>query len=85
MAEVLTRVQPVYPTIARAQRIMGKVDVEAEVNEKGDVIRAKAVSGPDLLRLAAEQALMKWKFKPASVDGVNVPSKASISVNFSVK
>jgi TonB family protein len=85
MAEVLTRVQPVYPTIARTQKITGKVEVEVEVNDKGDVIRAKAVSGPNLLRLSAEQALMKWKFKPATVDGMNVPSKASISVNFNVQ
>jgi TonB family protein len=85
MAEVISRVQPQYPTIARIQRIAGKVEVEAEVNEKGVVVRAKAVSGPELLRLAAEQALMKWKFKPASVDGVNVPSKALISVSFNAK
>jgi TonB family protein len=85
MAEVLTRIQPVYPTIARARRISGTVEVEVEVNDKGGVIRAKAASGPDLLRSSAEQALMKWKFKPASVDGVNVPSKARISVSFSVQ
>jgi TonB family protein len=85
MAEIVKKVSPEYPTIARSQKVRGKVDVEAEISEKGDVTRAKAVSGPVLLRDAAEQALMKWKFKPATIDGVNIPSKARISIEFSLQ
>ncbi len=85
MSEAISKVPPVYPPIARSQKVSGKVDVDVDVSEKGDVIRAKAVSGPELLRPAAEQALMKWKFKPASVDGANVPSKARIQVTFNVQ
>jgi TonB family protein len=85
MAEAIKKVPPVYPPFARAQKISGKVEVEVEINDNGDVFRAKAVSGPDMLRPAAEEALRKWKFKPASVDGINVPSKARIAVNFNVQ
>jgi TonB family protein len=81
----MTRVQPEYPAIARQQRVTGRVEVEADVNEKGDVVRAKAVSGPMLLRGAAEQAVTKWKFKPASIEGVDIPSKARIAVNFNLQ
>ena len=85
LAEIMTRVQPEYPAIARQQRVTGRVEVEADVNEKGDVVRAKAVSGPMLLRGAAEQAVTKWKFKPASIEGVDIPSKARIAVNFNLQ
>ncbi len=81
-AEIAKMVQPTYPAIARRQRIFGKVDVELEISDNGDVVRATAVSGPLLLRAAAEEALMKWKFKPASINGVNMPSMTRISVNF---
>ena len=85
MAEAIKKIPPVYPALARAQKISGKVEVEAEINDNGDVFRAKAVSGPDMLRPAAEEALRKWKFKPASVDGINIPSKARITVAFNLK
>ncbi len=85
MAEVIKKVAPEYPILARMQKIAGKVEVEAEIDEKGDVVRARAVSGPNALRFSAEEALKKWKFKPASVEGVNVPSKARIAVNFNLQ
>jgi hypothetical protein len=53
-------------------------------SENGDVVWAEAVSCPTQLRDAANQALMVWKFKPASVEGVNMPGKArtAIAINF---
>jgi TonB family protein len=84
-AEAIRKVPPVYPPLARAQRISGKVEVEAEISDSGDVFSAKAISGPNMLRAAAEEALRKWKFKPASVDGVNIRSKARITVTFNVQ
>jgi len=81
-AESVTKVKPVYPQLARKQGVTGTVVLEADISETGDVVRAKAVSGPNLLREAAEEALMKWKFKPASVDGVNVASKEEILMDF---
>jgi TonB family protein len=85
IAEALVKVQPAYPPMARLQRVAGKVELEADINEKGEVVRAKAVSGPAMLRSAAEEALMKWKFKPASLNGVNIASQARVSVSFNLK
>lgn len=81
-AERIMEVPPVYPRSARKQGISGTVVLEVDVNEKGDVVRAKAISGPSQLWKAAEEALMKWKFKPASANGVSVASKEQISINF---
>jgi TonB family protein len=79
-AESIAKVQPEYPRLPRKQRVAGTVVLEADIDEKGDVVRAKAISGPDQLRKAAEEALMKWKFKPASVNGIAIASKEQISI-----
>ena len=85
MAESIVRVKPVYPEQAKEQKVTGIVGVEIDINELGDVVRAQAVSGPDLLRNAAEEAVLQWKFKPASVNGVNTASKARISIPFNLR
>ncbi|HKP12047.1 MAG TPA: tetratricopeptide repeat protein, partial [Blastocatellia bacterium] len=48
-AEALQRVQPDYPTSARAARQAGMVAVEVSINERGDVVAAQVTSGPSLL------------------------------------
>jgi protein TonB len=82
---ILTRFQPEYPALARAQKVDGTVDVEVDVNEKGDAVRVKAVSGPILLRAAAESAVGKSKFRPALLDGVSTAGKTRISVSFKIR
>ena len=71
--------------MARIQKVDGTVELEAYVNEKGDVVRADVVAGPTLLRAAAENALLKWKFRPASVNGVPVPSRSRVFIVFKWK
>ncbi len=82
---ILARFQAEYPALARTQRIDGTVDVEVDVNEKGEAVRVKAVSGPILLHAAAEIAVMKSKFRPASLDGVYTAGKTRISVSFKLQ
>jgi TonB family protein len=54
---------PTYPAIARAARIEGDVKVEFVLNASGEPVRAAAVSGPPLLRHAAEENVMSWRFE----------------------
>jgi TonB family protein len=58
--------KPVYPKAAKAVKASGAVNVQVEVDEKGNVTTAKAVSGHPLLRAAAEQAAKQAKFKSSS-------------------
>lgn len=73
---------PVYPPLARNTKITGTVEVEVQVDEQGRVVKATAVSGPSLLRAAAEDALRRWRFTPAVRNGINVRSVVRISVIF---
>lgn len=56
--------KPAYPAPARAVGASGKVDVQITIDEEGNVISAKAISGHALLRDAAERAAQNAKFSP---------------------
>jgi TonB family protein len=63
---VKSRVAPLYPDLARHLRIEGTVVVEAVVDPTGKVTDVKAVTGSKVLSYAAEEAVRKWIFVPAS-------------------
>jgi TonB family protein len=65
----LTRVTPVYPPIAKQMNASGAVQVAITIDENGQVIEAKAISGHPALRSAAEEAARKWVFRPTRLDG----------------
>jgi TonB family protein len=74
-----------YPQIALRQRIEGKVDLSVLVDERGNVADAKVLSaagGKAGLNEAAVDSVRRWKFRPASKEGVNVKTWVPVSVNF---
>jgi TonB family protein len=76
------RVMPAYPEIARAARVSGSVVVEVNIDEDGNVISARAISGHPLLKDAAVDAARQWQFEPTKVDGVPVKVIGTLSFNF---
>ena len=71
------RVAPVYPELAKRMHIAGVVHVAATVAPDGSVASVKAVSGSKMLSPAAEDAVKRWKFVPASAE-----STVEIDINF---
>jgi protein TonB len=80
--EAILKVQPEYPAIARQAAQSGTVTVEVSINEKGDVVAARAVGGPQLLRESSVSASRRWKFRPSLRDGKPVSSTTTIVFNF---
>lgn len=78
-------VMPIYSQIARRSNIEGRVAVEVEIDEEGNVTSARAVSGHQMLRDSAEDAARKTKFRPFELDGTPVKAKGTINYNFSLK
>ena len=74
---VKQRIAPVYPEVAKRLRVMGVVRLEVFVNADGKVTDVKTVSGNRMLSTAAEEAVYKWKFAPASAD-----STEDLDINF---
>ena len=79
----LTKVSPIYPTIARQMKVSGEVQVEITIDENGRVIEARAISGHPALRAAAEDAARKWVFRPMRVDGKSMKQRDVLTFNFS--
>ncbi|MGE0129863.1 MAG: energy transducer TonB [Blastocatellales bacterium] len=84
VGETVTRVTPIYPSSARQINASGEVQVEIVIDETGRVIEAKAVSGNPMLRLSAEEAAMKWVFKPTLLDGKPVRHQGTLIFVFTL-
>jgi len=78
----ISRVEAVYPPLARAAKLSGSVSLELIVDEEGSVIWTRVVSGHPLLRDAATTAARGWKFSPTKLDGEPVKVLAGIILNF---
>ena len=70
-----TRVQPVYPELARKMQISGTVKIEVTVSPNGAVKEARVVGGHPVLATSALDAAKKWRFEPA-------PSESSGVIDF---
>ena len=81
-ARVLKRFPAVYPLIARTSHIAGIVRVHAIIGKNGRVRKATALSGPQILRSAAVESVMKWVYSPAILDGEPVEAETQVDVNF---
>jgi TonB family protein len=80
--EAIKRVEPQYPLTAKSNLVSGTVVVEVTVDEEGNVIDARTLSGHNLLQDAAKTAARGWKFKPTLLSGLPVKVIGTISFNF---
>lgn len=76
---------PVYPPIAQIAHTQGVVTIDALINERGDVVQARAIDGPALLIPAALEAVLKWKYEPTYLDGVPVSIRMHVEVKFTLR
>jgi TonB family protein len=67
-----SKVQPVYPDLARKMNITGTVKVQVVVAANGAVKDAKVVGGHPVLASAALDAVKKWRFEPAPGESTGV-------------
>ena len=80
---VLTRVNPVYPEMARAERVAGVVIIEALVDKSGFVKDALILKDlPYGMGLAALDAVKQWRFAPATRNGEPVDVLFNLTINF---
>jgi TonB family protein len=80
--QIVSKVAPLYPAEARKAHISGTVIIRALISKDGEIIKAEVISGPDLLRDAALDAVKQWKYKPYLLKGKPVEVDTQITVNF---
>ena len=79
---LLEPIQPVYPTIAKVAGVQGTVVLEAVISKTGRIESLHAVSGPDLLRNAALQAVQAARYRPYKLNDEAVDVQTTITVVF---
>lgn len=79
---LISSVLPIYPQIAQLAGVDGDVVVEASIDSNGNVTATKVVAGPMMLRLAASDALRRWKYEPATLDGKPVATQMTVRIRF---
>lgn len=66
-----------YPASARRNNVEGYIEVSYDLNEKGKPfnLRFTRSSGIDIFETLIEKKFDKWKFEPATLDGIPIVQK----------
>ena len=75
-------VDPAYPPLAREAHIRGTVVVDAVIDEHGNVVQARVLSGNPVLVDAALKAVLQWKYEPTSLNGQPISVELQVQVQF---
>jgi len=80
--QIVLRIAPVYPPLARQARIQGTVVLKIVIDESGGVQNPQVVSGHPLLAPAAIEAVKKWRYMPYLLNGAPVEVETNVVVKF---
>jgi protein TonB len=78
------KVQPAYPALARAARIEGMVLLQAVISKQGTIENLRVVSGHPMLAGAAIEAVSQWCYRPYVLNNEPVEVETEITVSFSL-
>jgi periplasmic protein TonB len=81
-ANLLHKVQPVYPALARQGRIQGAVELRAIISKTGAIENLTVVRGHPMLAPAAVEAVKQWRYRPYLLNGEPIEVETDITVNF---
>jgi periplasmic protein TonB len=80
--KVIVQVLPKYPVLARETHVQGQVRIDAVLDEQGNVVEMKIVSGHPLLYQAALDALKQWKYEPTYLNDRPIAVRLIVTINF---
>jgi len=80
---LVRRVEPVYPEAARKARLEGNVVLEAIITSRGEIEEVRVVtSGGLFLDASARDAVERWKYRPATLNGRAVRVLLTVTIRF---
>jgi periplasmic protein TonB len=82
MPVVISEVRPIYPKEAKDKQLEGSVSLDVLIDDQGFVRQVKVIEGLDIFKTGALEAMRKFKFKPAKVDGKSVAVRIRYVLNF---
>lgn len=84
-ANLIKRVAPVYPGLAKTARVQGTVRFTAVIGKDGRVQNLQLISGPQMLVQAAKDAVRQWIYKPMQLNGEPMEVVTQIDVVFTLQ
>lgn len=84
VGDLIRKVQPAYPALARSARIQGVVVLQAVISKQGTIENLKILRGHPMLAPAAIDAVRQWRYRPYILNGEPVEVETQITVNFSL-
>lgn len=83
---LIAQTKPAYPVDLQRAGIAGTVKMQAIISKEGLVNDLKTSGSPDEgLARAAMEAVWKWRYRPALLDGEPIEVITTIDVNYSLK
>jgi len=83
-ANLITKVDPVYPPLALQARIQGTVRFTVTIGKDGRISNMQLISGHPLMVQAAKDALQQYVYKPTLLNGEPVEVETQVGVNFTL-
>jgi periplasmic protein TonB len=83
-ANLIRKITPTYPPLAKQARIQGTVRFTAVIGKDGTIQNLQLVTGHPLLVAAASEAVKQWLYKPTLLNGEPVEVVTQIDVNFTL-
>lgn len=83
--QLLKRVEPEYPPLAKQARVQGDVVIDCVINQQGTVTQMKVMSGQPLLIQAAMNAIAQWKYQPTTLNGQPIAVEMNVTVHFQLQ
>ena len=81
---LMTTIAPINEVRSARFDIWGAVVVNAVIDEHGNVVQARAVSGHPLLIPEALKAVLQWKYEPTLLNGTPVAVEMEVTVHFNL-
>ena len=81
-ANLITKVDPIYPPLAMQARISGEVRFAVIIGKDGNLLNIQLVSGHPLLVAAAQDAVKQYVYRPTLLNGKPVEVVTQVDVNF---
>ena len=85
MPVLVSEIRPAYPKEAKDKRLEGVVALDVLIDQEGAVRNVSVIDGPEIFRSGALEAMKRFKFKPAKVDGKPVAVRIRYVLNFKLE
>ena len=84
MAQLIRRVEPIYPQLAKQIQREGRVELRAIISTAGTIESLEVLSGDPLFIQSALAAVREWRYRPTILNGRPIEVDTHITVIYTL-